>query len=86
MLEVLLDQFAKRALALDMRLTFTPALRDFIAHKGTNLEYGARPLKRTIQKEIEDNMSEEMLKGNITPGDEVSVDVENDHVVFKKIV
>lgn len=84
-IDVLLTQFAKRAMSLDMKLNFTPAVREYIAQKGTNLEYGARPLKRTIQKEIEDNMSEEMLKGNISPGDDVAVDIEDGQVVFKKI-
>ena len=56
-----------------------------IKQKGTNLEYGARPLKRTIQKEIEDNMSEAILKGEISVGDNVEVDVEDEKILFRKI-
>lgn len=83
-IEVLLAQFAKRALALNIELSFTDALKEHIAKTGTNLQYGARPLKRTIQKEIEDNLSEEMLKGLVSPGDSVVVDAIDGIVSFKK--
>ena len=83
-IEVLLAQFAKRALSLNIELSFTDALKEHIAKTGTNLEYGARPLKRTIQKEIEDNLSEEMLKGLVSPGDSVIVDAIEGIVSFKK--
>ncbi len=83
-IEVLLAQFAKRALSLNIDLSFTDALKEHIAKTGTNLEYGARPLKRTIQKEIEDNLSEEMLKGLVSPGDSVIVDAIEGIVSFKK--
>ena len=80
----MLAQFAKRALALNIELSFTDALKEHIAKTGTNLQYGARPLKRTIQKEIEDNLSEEMLKGLVSPGDSVIVDAIDGIVSFKK--
>ena len=84
-IEVLLGQFAKRASSLNIELTFSDALKEHIAKTGTNLEYGARPLKRTIQREIEDNMSEEMLKGNLAPGHKATVDVKDGKVVFTQM-
>ncbi|MCL1802920.1 MAG: ATP-dependent Clp protease ATP-binding subunit [Eubacteriaceae bacterium] len=83
-IDVLLDQFSDRVKPMEISLDFTDAFKEFIAKKGTNLEYGARPLKRTIQKELEDNMSEEMLKGNISNGDHIKVDAEEDTVVFTR--
>ena len=56
-IDIMLSQFAKRLESINMHIVFTDKLKMHIKQKGTNLEYGARPLKRTIQKEIEDNMS-----------------------------
>jgi ATP-dependent Clp protease ATP-binding subunit ClpC len=46
--------------------------------------FGARPLKRAIQRLIEDKISEEILLGNIKAGDKVKVDVEEDQVIVRK--
>ena len=48
--------------------------------KGTNLKYGARPLGRAIQRYIEDEISEMILKGDVKDGQKVVVDVENDEL------
>jgi len=84
-IDVLLKQFIDRVKPLNIKLNFTDEFKKHIAKNGTNLEYGARPLKRTIQKELEDTMSEEMLKGNITNGDTLKVDAENDKVTFTRM-
>ena len=47
--------------------------------------YGARPLKRVIQKYIENPLSMEILKGNIMDGDRISAEVEGDHIIFKTL-
>ena len=52
---------------------------------GLNTTYGARPLRREITKVVEDVISEEILKGNINKGDNVSVFIENNELVFKTI-
>ena len=51
--------------------------------KGYDKKYGARPLKRTIQSEIEDKLAEEILSGNVNAKDKVSIKVEDKKVVFK---
>ena len=84
-IDIMLSQFAKRLESINMHIVFTDKLKMHIKQKGTNLEYGARPLKRTIQKEIEDNMSEAILKGEISVGDNVEVDVEDEKILFRKI-
>ena len=55
--------------ALDYHLELTSEAKDFIADKGFDKDYGARPLKRAIQKYIEDPMAEEIINANISEGD-----------------
>ena len=54
-----------------------------IVENGYDPIYGARPLKRVIQKYIENPLSMEILKGNIMDGDRISAEVEGDHIIFK---
>ena len=54
----------------------------YLQHEGFDLQFGARPLKRLIQKKLLDQLSLEMLKGNILPGMHTIIDVENQKVVF----
>jgi len=61
----------------DIRLTLSPEARDFIADEGYDPVYGARPLKRVIQKRVQDPLAMEMLTGAVKPGDDVDVTVED---------
>ncbi|NTW71669.1 MAG: hypothetical protein HGA49_05445, partial [Eubacteriaceae bacterium] len=63
-------------------LEFDDKAKEFIATRGTNLEYGARPLRRTIQKEVEDRLSEELLRGTVSKGTVIKVTAENDELKF----
>ena len=54
-----------------------------IAKKGYNDKFGARPLKRAIQKYIEDLLSIEFIKKNITPNVKFTLDVENNNIIIK---
>jgi len=62
----------------DMGLEVTPAAKMLLATKGYDPVLGARPLRRTIQREIEDSLSEQILFGTLKPGDIVVVDVEGE--------
>ena len=62
----------------DMGLEVTTAARELLAKRGFDPVLGARPLRRTIQREIEDSLSERILYGELTPGQIVVVDVEKD--------
>jgi ATP-dependent Clp protease ATP-binding subunit ClpC len=67
----------------------TDKAKDFIVDKGYDEKFGARPLKRAIQKYIEDPLAEEMLSGNFHAGDAIMADVSPDDaekIIFKKIV
>jgi ATP-dependent Clp protease ATP-binding subunit ClpA len=54
----------------------------FIVEKGSNIEYGARPLKRYIQQEVEDQIAEKILLGSLNKEGEIIIDVENDKLTF----
>ena len=55
---------------------------EFIVEKGSNIEYGARPLKRYIQQEIEDQIAEKILLGQLNKEGEIVIDVENNKLTF----
>ena len=61
-----------------MGIELTPAAKVLLATKGYDPAMGARPLRRTIQREIEDNLSEKILFGELKDGDIVSVGVEGE--------
>ena len=63
---------------LEYKLTLSEKAKDFIADKGFDKKYGARPLNRAIQKYIEDALAEQIVSGKVTPGDEVSMDLNKD--------
>ncbi|MGL5380170.1 ATP-dependent Clp protease ATP-binding subunit [Clostridium sp.] len=59
--------------------------KDFLVNKGVDISYGARPLRRIITKELEDKLSEEMLKGDIKVGDKLEVYCDGKELCFKHI-
>ena len=56
--------------------------KNFILEKGTNLKFGARPLRRAIQKYVEDEIAEKILRGEIHDGQHITVNLENDNLKF----
>lgn len=69
-----LERLAKRMETRGYELVFTDALLDFIAEVGYDPIYGARPLKRAIQQEIENSLAQQILSGQLLPGKVVTVD------------
>ena len=67
---------------MDITLTYGDSIKNFIFDKGYDKKFGARPIKRTIQNEIEDKLAEEILKGNVKQGDKVSIGVKDNNVTF----
>jgi ATP-dependent Clp protease ATP-binding subunit ClpC len=65
-----------------VKLEMTTAALDWIGEKGYDPVFGARPLRRVIQNELEDRLSEALLEERFTEGDTVKIDVENDEVVL----
>ena len=68
---------------MGIRLTLTPALKEEIVEKHSDLKMGARPLKRALQTMVEDALAEEILSGRIKTGDSVSAGWREGHVVFR---
>ena len=80
---LLLKELKQRvALQMEIQLKFGDAVKKLIFEKGYDKKYGARPLKRAIQTNIEDELAEAVLKGEIKRGDTVQVTVRNDKVKF----
>lgn len=84
--DLLLHSFAARVkLQMDVDLRYGEAVRNYIFEKGYDKKYGARPLRRAIQTEIEDKMAEEILSGTISSGDKVRISVVKSGIKFKVI-
>ncbi len=80
--QIQIDILAKRLAAQDLEFEINSRALDYIAEEGFNPTYGARPLKRAIQTELENPLSEEILGGKYLPGDIIKVTFENDALVF----
>jgi len=82
-IELMLDEVRIEIRDKGMTIEVSEEVKDFILEKGYNEKYGARPLRRTIQKYIEDELSELFLKGEFKPGNKIKAVLENEHVAFK---
>ena len=67
----------------DMTIVLTDTARDRLAEAGFDPVYGARPLKRAIQQQIENPLAQEILQGRFQPGDTIEVCVDKDHLEFQ---
>jgi len=79
---LLLEETTRRMHAQDIALEFTDAAVDRLAELGHQREYGARPLRRTIQREIDNELSRALLRGEVRPGQRVVVDVADGRFTF----
>lgn len=77
------NQLTKRLKEQDIHLALSAAAKEKIADEGFDPEYGARPLRRAIQKYVEDKLSEELLRGKVLTGQEILIDVEGEEFVVK---
>lgn len=77
------DDLKKRLNEQDIHFALTDKAKAFLAKEGFDPAYGARPLRRAIQKHIEDRLSEELLRGEIKKGDSVTIDEEEGALVVK---
>ena len=82
--DILLGKISERLAGMKIGLQINSAAKKAVLDKGYNEEYGARPLKRTVEKEIADKISTEIIRGNLREGDTVVVDYMNDEFVFFK--
>lgn len=73
-LDIRIKKMLARIEDLGYKINLTKAAKDFLAEKGFDPDYGARPLQRALQKYLEEFLAEEVLKGNLTEGAELKVD------------
>jgi len=77
-IDIELKSLYSRVAEMGYKLTLSDEAKDFIAEKGFDEKYGARPLKRAIQKYLEDPMAEEIIKANIDEGDELKAELDKE--------
>jgi ATP-dependent Clp protease ATP-binding subunit ClpB len=80
--DIQVDRLRKRLEDKKIDLKLSDSARQFLAQKGYDPAYGARPLKRAIQKYIENPLAMELLSGNIHPGNTVVAEAEEENLVF----
>lgn len=85
-IDIEIQGFRKRLAELGYELDLTDQAKDFIADKGYDPQYGARPLKRAIQKYLEDELAELILSAALLPGNKVVVDYDKDAGKIKSTV
>ncbi|NVK63712.1 MAG: ATP-dependent Clp protease ATP-binding subunit [Flavobacteriales bacterium] len=77
-IDIEMDKLVKRIVDLGYSVNVTEAAKDFIVDKGYDEKFGARPLKRAIQKYIEDPLAEQIVQSNLKEGDTINIDYEKD--------
>ncbi len=81
--DIMLKQVKERLLDQGMTIEVDKSAKDLIIKKGTDENFGARPLRRAIQSILEDKLAEEILDGNIKPGDKAKVTAKDEEIVVK---
>ncbi len=84
--DLMLNQVISSLKEKNVTLEVTDEAKDFIGNKGYDPVFGARPLRRTIQNLVEDQLSEALLRGEFLPGDTVVVDCVEEKIVMKPLV
>ena len=80
---ILMDTVVKRLSDMGLSLEISPAAMDMLVKEGSDFSMGARPLKRAIQRLIEDPISDLILQGNAPEGATIKADVEDEHIIVK---
>lgn len=83
--DIMSADLQQRITAQGMELIVTNECKDQIAKEGYNPAYGARPLRRAIQRMLEDNMAEQVLQGNFKEGDVIETVLDGDNIKFNKL-
>ncbi|MCB0395688.1 MAG: ATP-dependent Clp protease ATP-binding subunit [Flavobacteriales bacterium] len=86
-IDVELQKVFDRIEKIGYQIELTPEAKDYIAEKGFDLQFGARPLKRAIQKYLEDPLAEEIIQAKLEEGDKVQIsyDKDKDEIVVKAV-
>ncbi len=79
---IMMNEVIKQLADKDIHLKYTDAVTKYLLENGTDLEYGARPLRRAVQRVFEDKLSDEIISGRIRSGSNVLVDVVDGEIRF----
>ena len=82
--DLMLKDLFKRLAERDLSVEVTDEVKDYLAKDGYSEAYGARPLRRLIQRKIEDMLAEEILSGKYAPGDTIRLTLVDDKITFEK--
>jgi ATP-dependent Clp protease ATP-binding subunit ClpC len=77
------DKVLARIKAKEIHVELSESAKDFLIEKGYDPQYGARPMRRAVERYLEDPLAEELLRGNVKPGETVEVVAENGKLVFR---
>ena len=81
----MLAEITKRIENLGISIEFSDEVTSLLAKEGFDDVYGARPLRRAIQRKVEDSFSVELLEGNVKKGDSVKAVLDDGKIVYKKV-
>lgn len=81
--DLMFASLEKRLESKDISVTITQSAKDYIVSEGYDAEYGARPLRRTLQRLVEDKLSEKLIRAEISSGDKVKIDFDGNNLVFE---
>ena len=81
---LMLDGVKERCKSIGISLSFSPQVAEFLAAKGFDANWGARPLRRTIMRLVEDKLSTDLLEGKFKAGDAIVANVKEDEIIFVK--
>ena len=81
--DIMFNQIKNRISERNIKLEIDKSAKDLIIKKGTDINYGARPLRRAIQNMLEDKLAEEILDGNLKSGDTAKATVEDEQIQIK---
>jgi ATP-dependent Clp protease ATP-binding subunit ClpB len=85
-IDIQLRRFEAVLLSRGYPMELTPAARDYLAETGYDPDFGARPLKRAIQRELQDPLALHLLSGDFHPGETIRVDLGSEGLVFTAVV
>jgi ATP-dependent Clp protease ATP-binding subunit ClpC len=83
-LDLEISKVMERLKARNLRLSLDEKAKDFLVEKGYDPAYGARPMRRSVERYLEDRLAEEILRGNLQPNELIQVRVEDGRLVFEQ--
>ncbi len=84
--ELMLSQVQGQLKEKDIKLEITDAAKDYLGEKGYDPAFGARPLRRVIEREVEDQLSDALLNGKFRTGETIKIDYQDDKIMLEKVV